>query len=241
MKLGPKFWLITALALLAVGITSSLGRWQLSRAAEKLALESAIEEKGRQAALDGAALSAMADPMQQALYRKIQLRGRWVAGKTVFLDNRQMHAKPGFYVVTPFQPEGAQAALLVQRGWVQRNFVDRASVPPIETPSGVVEIQGRISPPPSKLYAMAGPETGIIRQNLDVAQFSAETGLALMPVSIQQTGGPGEGLERDWPRMSLGVEKNYGYAFQWFGLASLIAFLYVWFQIVRRFITPRRA
>lgn len=241
MKIGFKFWLITAVALLAVGLTASLGRWQLSRAAERLALEAAIEEKGRLAPLDGAALSAMADPMQQALHRHIQLRGRWIAGKTVFLDNRQMNAKAGMYVVTPFQPEGAQMALLVQRGWVPRNFMDRASVPRIETPSGVVQIQGRISPPPSKLYAMGGPETGVIRQNLDVAQFSVETGLALMPLSIQQTGGPGEGLERDWPHVAQGAEKNYGYAFQWFGLASLIAILYVWFQIVRRFITPRRA
>lgn len=239
--MGFKFWLITALALLAVGLTASLGRWQLSRAAERLALEAAIEEKDRSAPLDGAALSAMADSMQQALHRRIQLRGRWIAGKTVFLDNRQMHAKAGMYVVTPFQPEGAQMALLVQRGWVPRNFVDRASVPRIETPSGVVQIQGRISPPPSKLYAMGGPETGVIRQNLDVAQFSVETGLALMPLSIQQTGEPGEGLERDWPHVGQGAEKNYGYAFQWFGLASLIAILYVWFQIVRRFITPRRA
>jgi surfeit locus 1 family protein len=236
-----KFWLITALALLAAGLTSSLGYWQLSRAAEKYAREAAIAAQDRLSALDGAALLAMADPLQQALHRRIQLRGQWLADKTVFLDNRQMHAKPGLYVITPFQPEGGQKVLLVQRGWVPRNFVDRTSVPRIDTPSGVVEIQGRISPPPSKLYAMGGPETGIIRQNLDMAQFSAESGLALMPVSIQQTGGPAEGLARDWPQVALGAEKNMGYAFQWFGLASLIALLYVWFQIVRRFITPRRA
>lgn len=236
-----KFWLITALSALGVGVTVALGFWQLGRAEQKHAQEEAIVEKSRLPALDAQALNAMAQSLPQVLYRKIQLRGHWIADRTVFLDNRPMNAKAGFYVITPFQPEGSQQALLVQRGWVQRNFVDRASVPAIETPSGLLEIQGRISPTPSKLYALGGPETGRIRQNLDMAQFSAETGLLLLPVSVQQTGGPGEGLERDWAQVGLGAEKNYGYAFQWFGLASLIAILYVWFQIVRRFITPHRA
>jgi surfeit locus 1 family protein len=40
-------------------------------------------------------------------------------------------------------------------------------------------------------------------------------------------------LLREWPQAATGVEKHYGYAFQWFGLALLIALLYVWFQIVR--------
>ena len=55
-------------------------------------------------------------------------------------------------------------------------------------------------------------------------------------VSLQQIGGPSEGLQRDWPAPALGVERHYGYAFQWFGLSALVAILYVWFQ----FIAPRR-
>jgi hypothetical protein len=50
---------------------------------------------------------------------------------------------------------------------------------------------------------------------------------------VQQTGPASEGLLRDWPEASSGVDKNYGYAFQWFRtVASLIAILYVWFQVV---------
>ena len=29
------------------------------------------------------------------------------------------------------------------------------------------------------------------------------------------------------------MQKHYGYAFQWFALAALIAVLYVWFRLVR--------
>lgn len=240
MSASFKFWLVSAAAVSAVLLTLSLGRWQLSRAAQKEQLQASIEERGRLAVLEGAVLldRIEAGPL---LHRRISVRGRWIADKTVFLDNRQMHSKPGFYVVTPLQLEASGAAVLVQRGWVPRNFVDRSRVPRIETPAGVVEVQGRIAPPPAKLYEPGVAGTGPIRQNLELAQYSAETGLALMPLSVQQAGAATDGLLRDWPEVSTGVEKNYGYAFQWFGLSALIAILYVWFQIVRRFIKRRSA
>jgi surfeit locus 1 family protein len=69
-----------------------------------------------------------------------------------------------------------------------------------------------------------------------LAQFRAETGLDLLELAVQQTGGSSEGLLRDWPAVATGVEKHYGYAFQWWALSGLIAILYAWFQ----FIAPRR-
>lgn len=234
-----KFWLITMTALLAVAATLALGRWQLSRAAQKQAVQASIDEKAASPKLNGQTLASLVDPTLE-LHRGVSLRGRWLAGRTVFLDNRPMNGKPGLYVVTPMKLEDNAAVILVQRGWVARNFVDRTSVPQVETSAGVVEIQGRIAPPPSKLYELGGPEAGPIRQNLDIARFSAETGLPLLAVWVQQTGAASEGLLREWPLANMGVDKNYGYAFQWFGLSGLIAILYVWFQIVRRFIYPRR-
>jgi surfeit locus 1 family protein len=57
---------------------------------------------------------------------------------------------------------------------------------------------------------------------------------------VLQTGEASEGLLRQWAEPSTGIDKHYGYAFQWFGLAGLIFILYVWFQIVRRFFFPPR-
>ncbi|MDO8248134.1 MAG: SURF1 family protein [Rhodoferax sp.] len=232
--------MITLSTVLAVAGTLALGRWQLSRAAQKEAVQASIDAKAVMPRLNGRTLAMLADPAIE-LHRGVTLRGRWIAERTVFLDNRPMNSKPGLYVVTPLQLEGQAAVVLVQRGWVARNFIDRASVPQIDTPMGVVEIQGRIAPPPAKLYELGGTETGLIRQNLDLAQFSAESGLPLLAVSVQQIGASGDGLLREWPRPGTGVDKHYGYAFQWFALSALIALLYVWFQIVRRFITARRS
>lgn len=236
-----RFWVITLAAVLGLAATVSLGRWQLSRAAQKEALQADIDAQNRRPAID---LNAVLRPAELPglVHRQAVVRGRWLADRTVFLDNRQMHGQQGFYVVTPLQLAGRADVLLVQRGWVPRNFVDRTALPAIASPAGEVEVRGRIAPPPGKLYEFQGGQGGAIRQNLDLAAFAAETGLPLWPGSLLQTGADaqGGGLQRDWPAADTGVEKHYGYAFQWFGLATLIAILYVWFQIVRRYLVPRR-
>ena len=232
---STRFWLVSLAAVAGSAVTFALGAWQLGRAHERLALQASIEARKALPAVGNIALLGAAR-LPDLMFRAAILRGTWLAQHTVYLDNRQMHGKPGFYVVTPLQLEGSGWALLVERGWVQRNFVDREKLPPIQTPPGVIELRGRIAPPPAKLYEFAGTPPGRIRQNIDLAQWRAETGLALLDVAVQQTGEPSEGLLRDWPEAAGGAEKNYGYAFQWWALSGLIAILYVWFQ----FIVPRR-
>ena len=238
MREGTRFWLVTLAALLAFGSTASLGRWQLHRAAEKEALQASIDERAQLPVIDGRSLEGPVDT-GALLHRRIEAVGQWLPERTVFLDNRPMDGRVGFYVVTPLRLQGSETVLLVQRGWVPRDFEDRLHVPKVETPTGPVRVRGRIAPAPSKLYELGAAESGPIRQNLDLAKFRAETGLALADVSIQQTEGAADGLSRDWPMINTGVATHYGYAFQWFGLSALIAALYVWFQIVKRF--KRRA
>ena len=233
-----KFWLITMAAVFGIALTLALGGWQLSRAAQKESLQAAIIAQSQRAALDNTGLASAVisapNPLE-SVHRTVILRGTWVESKTVFLDNRQMNAKPGFYVVTPMLLENSASALLVQRGWVGRNFAERERLPDLPTAGGVVEIQGRIAPPPPKLFELGDAGAGRIRQNLDLAQFKAETGLPLLPISILQSGTESEGLLREWPVAAATAGKNYGYAVQWFGLSLLISLLYGWFQIGKRF------
>ncbi len=226
-----RFCLIALSTLLAVALTLSLGRWQLRRAAQKEAFQAHIDAGTALPKLTSQALTVQGDQLLQ-LHRLVLLRGRWLAQRTVYLENRQMNNRQGFYVVTPLQLEGSANVVLVQRGWVARNFIDRTLLPKIDTPAASVEIEGRIAPPPSKLFEFEASETGPIRQNLDMKQFASEVGAPLLGVSVQQLGPASEGLQRDWPPVEAGVEKHYGYAFQWFALSALLAILYVWFQIV---------
>ena len=235
-----RFWTITAATIVGIWATGSLGLWQLSRAAQKESLQAAIDSQRQLPPVAADVVSNAVDPLL-LMHRQARLRGTWAMGHTVFLDNRQMNGKPGFFVITPLQLAVGGKSILVQRGWVQRNFTDRMQLPQVPTPSGEVEVTGRIAPPPSKLYEFSAAVAGPIRQNLDLAGFRQETRLPLVEMSLLQTDTAEVGLLREWPDANLGVVKHYGYAFQWWGIAALIVILYVWFQIVRRIRNVRRA
>jgi surfeit locus 1 family protein len=227
---------ILAATLAGVLVTGRLGIWQLDRAAQKEALEASHESRGAMVPLDERELARDEAEARGQSYRRIHLHGRWLAERTVFLDNRQMDGRPGFYVVTPLLLAPGGDAVVVQRGWVPRNMLDRTALPPVQTPAGEVDVDGIVAPPPARLFEFAHETGGTIRQNLDLAAFAVEAGVALRPLSVQQTGparADDGSLQRRWPRPAVDVQRNYGYAFQWFAMAALMTGLYVWFQLVR--------
>ena len=230
-----RFLVVSAATVLTMAVTASLGLWQLDRASQKLALQAQINERSGLAAWGNADLLQAADP-KAGEHRPVDLVGEWVPNANVFLDNRQMNARVGFFLLTPLRLEGSDRVVLVQRGWVPRDFTDRNHVPTIPTPAGAVHVAGRLAPPPGKLYELGEAGTGPIRQNIDLTAFSRETGLPLLDVSVLQSGDASDGLLREWPQVALGVSKHHGYAFQWFSLCALAGILYVWFQIL----SPRR-
>lgn len=246
LRRGVRFWLITLAACAGILGTAALGRWQLERAAEKNALAAELAARSVQPPLAGRELEAAlaappagTDP-DKFLFQRVELQGRWLPEYTVYLDNRQMDGHQGFLVVTPLQLAGKSTVILVQRGWAPRNFQERTALPPVGTPEGEAEVAGHLATETTQIYALGSgqSEQGFlrIRQNLHLDAFRAETGLALASMVVVQDGAPSEGLLRHWPPPDTGVQKNYGYVFQWFALCGLISGLYVWFQFVR----PRR-
>ncbi|MDH4059613.1 MAG: SURF1 family protein [Aquincola sp.] len=230
-----RFAIVSAAALVAAVVTARLGLWQLDRAAQKISLQASIDERARLPALSASA--ALAGRPEDVIQRAVQLVGQWSGAHTVWLDNRQMDGRAGFFVVTPLRlPDGR--AVLVQRGWAARDGQERTRLPSLSTPAGVVDVHGRIAPPPARLYEFEPAASGPIRQNLDLDAFARETGLSLVPWSVLQSDPvtPDDGLRRDWPAPQTGVAKHQGYAFQWFGLSTLVVILYVWFQLIQ----PRR-
>lgn len=231
-----RFVIVTIAAILGVAVTARLGVWQLSRAAEKIALQTALDTRGHLAPLSNAELARGAGEADAQHYRPAVVRGQWVAGHTVFLENRQMNGRPGFFIVTPLRLDGRSDSVLVQRGWAPRDMRERTLLPRVDEAAGTIEVHGLIAPPPSRLFEFTAAQGGVIRQNLDLAAFSAEIHLPLAPVSVQQNDSAataGDALLRQWPHPAVDVHKHYGYAFQWFAMSALMAGLYVWFQLVR--------
>ena len=238
MNRDPKFYLVTVAAVFFSLLGVALGFWQLDRAAQKEGLQAAMHAQVDKAPFINAEVLALADQgrMQESgvLYHPVRLSGSWLPDHTVYLDNRQMEAKVGFFVLTALRLEPQGQVLMVQRGWAPRNFEYREQLPEVQTPAGPVVIDGDIALAPSKLYAPGAPGEGTIRQNLDLDQYRSQTGLPLAAFTVRESGPPSQGLRRQWPVINFGIEKHYGYAFQWFALSLLIAGLYLWFQFFRR-------
>ena len=234
-------WLLTLAAIVGIAVTARLGYWQLSRANEKIALQTSIQQQTALPAL-GAQTLILAKDISTNLHRTVNLSGHWLEQHSLFLDNRQIDGKPGFFVLTPFEFEdsslGLKKTILVQRGWVARNFLDRQQLPQIKTPLETVSITGRVAASPSRLYEFKGADAGKIRQNVSIAKLSQEFKIDLLDMTMLQIDDvnslkSSDGLLRHWPQPNLGVEKHYGYMFQWWALSALIAILYVWLQLIR--------
>ena len=231
--------LLALAAVLTIVLTGRLGWWQLDRAAQKEALQASMRHQAELPSLPADGLAADLVVAQTQQHRRIALAGRWMPEGTVYLDNRQMGGRPGFFVMTPLRlPAGD--AVLVQRGWLPRDMLDRSRLAPYTTPTGEVSLVARIAPPPSRLIQLGEDAPGAIRQNLDLEDFAREIGRPLRPLSLVElatAANQGDGLARDWPQPAIDVQKHHGYAAQWFALCALTTGLYVWFQLVR----PRRA
>ena len=178
-----------------------------------------------------------ASAYQELMHRPVVLRGTWQPQHTVFLDNRQMQGKPGFYVVTPLKLEGGR------RGCAGRARLGAAQFRgPREAAAGADAARARSScaaalPRRRPSYMNSPGRSGAPSGKISTWPSSGpKRACPCWTLPCGRPEGPADGLLRDWPEAASGAAKNYGYAFQWWALSALIAILYVWFQ----FIVPRR-
>ena len=159
-------------ALAAAALTARLGLWQLDRAAQKNRLQAALDSQLALPPLPPADLARDAAGAAAQQHRAVVVEGQWLAALTVYLDNRQMNGRPGFYAVTPLRLDDG-SAVLVQRGWLPRDANDRTRIAAAPLPRGRVQVQGRIAPAPARLYEFDAAASGPIRQNLDLDALRA--------------------------------------------------------------------
>lgn len=189
----------------AAGI--ALGLWQAGRAEEKRAAEARAET--------------------------VRVRGEFVAARTVLLDNKLRGGRPGYEVVTPLKLAGEPAHVLVNRGWIAAGPT-REVLPQVRTPRGEITLSGIMRGHLPRVLQAGTPSRGPVRQNLEIDDFAAETGLALRPYVIEQHSFADDGLLRDWPAVGPGPEKNEMYALQWYSLAGLSVALLVVLSLRKR-------
>ena len=152
--------------------------------------------------------------------KRMSLRGVFRPELTVLLDNKMRNHRVGYEVVTPLRLDDA-TYVLVDRGWFERGAKEPAA------PAGRMQIEGIALARLPHALRLGEEAKSRVRQNLDIAEFARETGVALHPFVIEQHSDSGDGLLRDWPRPDLGVDTNLSYALQWYSLAALALVLLV--------------
>ena len=220
MRMSFTFRFIPFLAAVMVALIAlSLGNWQSRRAEEKQRLAS---EQATQAALPPLDMQLVEEGKAPAHFRSVQMTGSFIAQWPIYLDNRPYQGKAGFYLLMPFKLKDSEQTLLVMRGWLPRDAQNHLQLPITPTPQGVLRLEGKVRESVGHVMQLGSEpalQSGVIRQNLEVTELSKTSGLKLENFIIEQTSETADGLIRDWPEASLGIEKHRGYAFQWYGLA----------------------
>ncbi len=217
--------LLATAILCAIGI--SLGNWQTRRAEEKEAIAALMQEQLRRAPV---VLSTAQEFSQLQAFQKVKLRGHFARDWPLYLDNRPLYGVAGFYVLMPFKIQGSEQAVLVARGWLQRNPVERTKIPTLLTEQGIIEIEGVVRDQLDRTMQLGKQEilkSASIVQSVPFDELRKQTGLLIVDKVLEQTSNAGDGLIRDWPKPSAGSDKHRAYAFQWYGLALMAAIFFV--------------
>ena len=237
MRIPFRFrWIPLIATIMAVATGVLLGNWQMSRAHQKEAIESKLS--ARETALP-IVLGSDDVPMDDIEYRRVIAEGAFVRDWPVYLENRPLNGKPGFYLLMPLKITGSARHVLVARGWVPRDPADRTKLPAIATPHGTIRVEGLARRNPGQLLQLGQASElrpGAIAQNLSIEEFAKASGFTMHAFIIEQHGDAGDGLVREWPRPSFGIDKHLGYAFQWYALAAaaFIFFVVTGFRRVTR-------
>lgn len=201
----------------------ALGGWQLDRAGQKRALFSDFAAGGEPVALEQAG-----SPETLRRYAPVRAAGSYLAERQFLLDNMVADGQAGYRVLTPLLLDDGRA-LIVDRGWVLRDFA-AAGPPPISVGAGPRMVSGRLDLMPRPGIALATempPGWPKVVQFPTFDELSAVLGLELVPRLLLLDAAEPDGYGRDWRPSDFGPERHLGYAVQWFALAVTLVILYL--------------
>jgi surfeit locus 1 family protein len=214
----------TVAAVLLIGLTLWLGRWQTDRAGEKEVRQALFEARLRETPVQLTGSVPSAEPL---LYRRVRAAGRWNADGQVFIDNQVLDGRAGFAVVTPLRLASSGDTVLVNRGWIARTS-DYPRAPAVAVPEGTVEVSGLATLPPRRVLELSSQTVaGSVWQNLSIERYrAAHPRMNVLPVVVLSDSPPA-GLTAMRETPDAGIAKHREYALTWFSLAATTAILWI--------------
>lgn len=219
-----RYFLLTA-ALVFVFI--QLGFWQWHKAQARMQM-AAVLQTAQVLTMQPTQLS-QPDLASKIHNQKVRVTGHYLPEQTFYLDNQIEQGQAGFHVLTAFVVDQTDRVIWVNRGWVP-GFVNHAQVPSVTTSHDKQTIEGlawAIKKTAFQLQAHAlkpsensAESAQLVQQVIDfkvlqqrLPQTVTSLIIKLDPQVMQ------DGFVRHWQLPAGEVEKNLGYAYQWFGFA----------------------
>ena len=133
------------------------------------------------------AAAGLEDP-SRLVHRHLVLHGRWLPERVVYLDNRPNAGQAGLYVLMPLRLDPPLAVdVIVNRGWIPRNAMERSRIASYTTPGGSVTVTGIALAEEPRLLELTAPVDLRLKglwQNFDFAAYrraSAAAGADAVP------------------------------------------------------------
>ena len=238
---------IPILLILAMVIILSMLRlavWQLDRAEQK---QATLDQVISRASEPPAPLSSLLNKINIAdhKYRNITAKGRYLHDKSIYVDNQVVEGQVGYLVFTPFEVDGVNGVIMVNRGWLSVG-ASREQLPTFTTFNGTQVLEGRLNTSPAQppLWSENYPVAqGNVWAYLPLSEYAFQMQLKLLPLVLELAPKQREGSDPQFkifrPEINdQWVAKHKGYAFQWLMMA--IAFFVACCVLLFRTISKSR-
>ena len=221
----------TVIAILGLTLLLGLGTWQLDRLAWKTSL---IADRESQLASPALALDMSSDSVVINEFRRVSLRGMFLHDYEFHLLSRTFKGRAGIHVVTPFIPDtgGSNSyAVLVNRGWVPKEFSDPESRREGQVP-GILNVTGiarTIDGNRGWFVPENKPAQGIW-YHLSLGQMAQAADLRLASFVVEAGPEPNSGGYPIGGQTRIHLRNDHlGYAITWYTLAAALALIYFLF------------
>lgn len=226
-RFRPTLWL-TLCTLGALAILIALGIWQLQRLDWKNAM--IAERQGRLSATP-IAMPANFDDPAEFQFRRVEVAGRFLHDRELYLGGRVHKRVVGFHVVTPLLLDDGRA-LLVDRGWVPPERRDPASRADGQV-EGRVVLEAVLRTGGWKGRAFLRPDNDAVQNHwiwLDLPAMAEAAGIERPVLEFYAVAAPVE-VPGGLP-IALATEvdlrnDHLQYALTWFALAVALIVIYV--------------
>jgi cytochrome oxidase assembly protein ShyY1 len=225
LLLRPKFWPGHLAMLVAVAIAVGLGLWQLDAWHARRA-DAARNLTSKPPVALGTLMTGDSPFPGRSVGQPVRFTGQWT-GTNIYVADRYLHGKRGYWVVTAALVDGTRSAMPVVRGWSRS--------PDAPVPTGPTSVVGWLQPTEGSGPFDADPHDDVIPtmriaslvEHVDADLYSGY--VAAKAVTPPDTSGALEPVTpQSVPDVSMfTAARNLFYAIEWWVFGAFAVFIWV--------------